>query len=341
MNILNSDNLKQFLLIGLIIALGFIIGKYLFTFFPGLLGALTLYIIMRQHYFKLTVIHSWKKWVAAMVFIILAAVVIVLPVVGLVQMLIPKFSDFLSNTTQLNDILNVFSTKINRIAPGFRINEEQLRGLIEKLTTSIPTVLGATFNVLTNTVLALFILYFMLVDGRRMERTIQKYMPLKEGNIDDIWRATRTMVMSNAIGIPVIAICQACVAAFGYWLFGIDSFIIWGIMTGVFSLVPIIGTAVIWVPLCVYLIITGNSGQGFGLAVYSLVVTGTVDNILRFTILKKLGDVHPIITALGIIVGIPVFGFMGFIFGPLLISYLLLLIKIYRVEFSPRENGHS
>jgi predicted PurR-regulated permease PerM len=105
--------------------------------------------------------------------------------------------------------------------------------------------------------------------------------------------------------------------------------------------VPIIGTAVVWVPLCIYLYAIGNSAQATGLLLYSIVITGSVDNILRFTILKKLGDVHPIITALGIIVGIPLFGFMGFIFGPLLISYLLLLVKIYRVEFSPRGNGNG
>ena len=73
------------------------------------------------------------------------------------------------------------------------------------------------------------------------------------------------------------------------------------------------------------------------LAVYSFVVTGGVDNVLRFTILDKIGDVHPIITTIGIIIGVPMFGFMGFIFGPLLVSYLLLLVKIYRVEFTDHK----
>jgi len=339
MNILNSDNLKQYVLIGLIIALGIVLGKQLFAFFPGMLGALTLYILMREKFFKLTVIKSWKKWVTALLFILGAIIVFVLPFIGLIQVLLPRFTEFFSDTNKLNTILATFTRQLKSVVPMLNISEQQIQGFSEKITSSLPTMLGATMNMLTNALLAFFLLYFMLVDGRKMELTIQKYMPLKDTNIDEIWSATRTMVVSNAIGIPVLAACQALVAIVGYYFFGVESYVLWGILTGVFSLVPIVGTAVVWVPLCIYLYATGHSGEGTGLVFYSLLITGSVDNILRFTILKKLGDVHPIITALGIIVGVPIFGFMGFIFGPLLLSYLLLLIKIYRVEFSTRSNG--
>ena len=101
---------------------------------------------------------------------------------------------------------------------------------------------------------------------------------------------------------------------------------------------PIVGCALVWAPVCVYLAVQGDTGQALGLALYSFIITGGIDNVLRFTILKKLGDVHPIVTTIGIIVGVPMFGFMGFIFGPLLVSYLLVLIKIYRVEFAADQS---
>ncbi len=338
MNIINSDNLKQYLLIALIVVLGLTLGRQLYDFFPGLLGAVTLYILMRQYFFKLTVIKNWKKWVAATVFILGSIVVFVLPVVIMIQVLLPKLTEFTSNPEKLVSILDVLTQRLRRISPMLSISPQQISSFSQNITSSVPTVLSATLNMLTNAVLAFFILYFMLVDGRKMEYTIQKYLPLQDRNIDDVWNATRVMVVSNAIGIPVLAACQAIVAMLGYRIFGIESYILWGVLTGIFSLVPIIGTAVVWVPLCIYLFATGENGAGVGLLFYSLLVTGSVDNILRFTILKKLGDVHPIITALGIIVGIPLFGFMGFIFGPLLLSYFLLLIKIYRIEFAPRNN---
>jgi len=198
----------------------------------------------------------------------------------------------------------------------------------------LPGLLNATANMLTNMVLAFFILYFMLVDGRKMEQVIQRYMPLQDANIDSVWLATRTMVISNAIGIPIVAASQGLAAMLGYYIFGISDYLLWGVLTGIVSVVPLVGCMIIWGPLCIYLYATGHSGAALGLALYSFIVTGSIDNVLRFTILKRVGDVHPIITALGIIVGIPLFGFMGFIFGPLLISYLLLMITIYRTEFS-------
>src|SRR5690606_29011515 len=94
-----------------------------------------------------------------------------------------------------------------------------------------------------------------------------------------------------------------------------------------------IGTMAIWVPLVIYLFSTGNTGAGIGLLLYSAVITGNIDYLARISLLKKIGDVHPLVTVLGLIVGLKLFGFFGFIFGPLLISYLLLLIKIYKSEF--------
>lgn len=341
MNVLNTDNLKQYLLIALILILGYAIGKQLYDFFPGVLGAVTLYILMRQYFFHLTIVKSWKKWVTALVFIAGAIIIFVLPFIALLQVLLPRFSDFLSDTSQLNIILDTLSKKLQKVAPQLAITEEQIRGLTQRATASVPTVLSATANMLTNTVLAFFILYFMLIDGRKMEYTIQKYLPLKDTNIDDIWSATRVMVVSNAIGIPVLAAFQAVVAIVGYYIFGIEDYVLWGIVTGVFSIAPIVGTAIVWIPLCIYLFAIGHTSQGIGLTIYSVLITGGVDNVLRFTLLKRLGDVHPITTTLGIIIGVPLFGFMGFIFGPLLLSYLLLLIKIYRVEFPPRNINNN
>ncbi len=337
MSLLNNDNLKQYLLIGCILALALTLGRHLYSFFPGLLGAVTLYILLRKPFFQLTVIGNKPKWMVAVGFILAGIVIFALPFVFLVRVLLPKLTSVITGG-QLTQIIDSVTSRIKRVLPQVKIDQEQIMGLIENLTSSAPVVLGGTLNMLANAALAFFILYFMLMDGRKMEQSIHKYMPLQDKNVDDIWTATQVMVRSNAIGIPLLALAQAIVAAISYAIFGIEAYIFWGVLTGMCSIIPIIGIAVIWLPLCIYLMMTGHNAEAVGLAIFSLAITGMVDNLLRFTLLKKLGDVHPIITALGIIVGIPLFGFMGFIFGPLLISYLLLLIRIYRVEFSKNGN---
>lgn len=335
MQLLNTNNLKQYGLIALILLVGITLAIQLSTFIPGLLGAATLYILMRKYFFYLTIQKNWKKWVTATLFILASMILFVLPIFFLIQAVVPKFQTLLSSSGQLNDIITALTLQLQKLNLPVSVSSEQVFSLLQNASSSVPAVLGATMNFFTNTILAFFILYFMLVQGKEMEDTILDYLPLKEENIDHIWDSTRTMVNSNAIGIPVLAASQAFVAIIGYMIFGIKSYVLWGILTGVFSVVPILGCMVIWVPLCVYMAASGQMPQALGLAIYSFVITGGVDNVLRFTILKRLGDIHPITTTLGIIVGIPLFGFMGFIFGPLLVSYLLLLITIYRVEFAP------
>ena len=333
----SNIQLKQFVLIGLIMGLVVLLGSQLYSFFPGALGALTFYILLRGWFFKLTVVKGWKKWLAALVFLLSCLLVFVLPFGIITMLVLPKVKALSSNPALIASAIGTVTQKVKEVMPQFHISETDVRGLIQKGSASLPGVFGSAMNLLTNLVLCFFLLYFMLVDGRRMERRVQEFLPLKDENTDQIWQATRNMVVSNAIGIPLLALAQAFVAAIGFYIFGVEEALLWAVLTGIFSMIPVIGTAVICGPLCIYLLTTGHVGQGIGLVIYSLAVIGSVDNILRFTILKRLGDVHPIITVLGIIVGVPIFGFMGFIFGPLLISYLLLLFRIYDVEFSPRR----
>jgi len=337
MSTLNTEKLKQYLLLIVIVILILILGWQIIRFLPGVLGAITMYILMRERYFTLTVIKNWKKWFTAALFIALALVVFALPIAVCAQLLVPKFYAIVHDPQRLNSILEVLTGKLQLIIPQLRIDETQLQNWAQNAASTVPGLLSETLSFITNLVIAFFLLYFMLVDGRKMERRLQRFLPLKEENIDDVWEATRVMVISNAIGIPVLALAQAVVAGVSYFMFGIEAPILWAIITGIFSVLPILGSAIIWAPLSIYMIITDRVGSGVGLLLYSVLVTSSIDNVLRFTILKKLGDVHPVVTVFGIMVGVPLFGFMGLIFGPLLISYLLLLIKIYRVEFSPRS----
>ncbi|MCB0696942.1 MAG: AI-2E family transporter [Chitinophagaceae bacterium] len=341
MRLLDTDNLKQIGLLSLIVIVGLGIFNQFTEFLPGVLAATTMYILMRHYYIELTEKRGWKKWLAATLFIVGSVVLFVIPVFFIFQAVVPKLNTLLGQTSQLQEVLQSLSDELKDAGMPFTMDATQIGKLVERISSEVPAVLGATANVLTNTVLAFFFLYFMLVQGREMEQAIQGFLPLKSSNVDDIWNSTRLVVYANAIGIPVLAASQGLVAVLGYKIFGVDSYVLLGMLTGVFSIVPVVGCAIVWVPVCAYLGSTGHTTAAIGLAIYSFIITGGIDNVLRFTILKKLGDVHPIVTTIGIIVGVPMFGFMGFIFGPLLVSYLLLLIKIYRVEFATEPTADN
>lgn len=184
-----------------------------------------------------------------------------------------------------------------------------------------------------------FVLYFMLFDSVRLEKGLYEYTPLKEENIDRVGLEIKNMVLSNAVGIPMLSIVQGLFCVFGYWIFGINDFWFWGILTGIMGMVPVVGTTIVWVPLVISLFIAGKTGMGIGLLIYGAIVVGSVDNIFRLYWQKRFADVHPMITIFGVLIGVSLFGFVGLIFGPLLISMFILLLKIYRDEFEIKKRS--
>jgi predicted PurR-regulated permease PerM len=338
MDILKTNGLKQITLLILIAFTGIVLIWQLQYFIPGFLGAVTLYILLRQYFFNLTIKRRWKKWMAATILIFTCVIVFVIPIWLLVQLLMPKFTYAFEHSGELMAQGNHLLVLIKRYLPRLNINDQQSQEGLQRLLMIIPTFLNATINatasVMVNVLAAFFILYFMLLSGREMEKKIVRLLPLKDKNIDALWSETKNMVVSNAIGIPVLMLCQCIIAVLGYWLFGVPQALVWGVLTGVASIIPMVGTMIVWVPICIVVLASGKIGIGIGLILYCAVAVSNTDNVLRFTLLKKIGDVHPLITVFGVIVGLQLFGVMGLIFGPLLLTYFLLLIKIYRLEFS-------
>lgn len=264
-------------------------------------------------------------------------VIIALPVYFSVTLISPKITSIMENPDDIMKSIKVVSEKIKE-ATGMQIFTVQSSTTItQKITALIPTFLNSTLNVVTNLIIMFFLLYYLLYNGRDVEKYLNHIIPFEQKSVDKLAKETKIMVKANALGIPVICIVQGATAALGYWIFGIDDWGMWGFVTGVFAFFPIVGTMIVWVPLVMYLFATGDSLMGWGLTLYSFVVTGNVDYITRLGLLKRMGNVHPVLTVIGVIVGLNLFGFIGLIFGPLLVSYFIILVKIYMNEFTPMD----
>jgi predicted PurR-regulated permease PerM len=98
-------------------------------------------------------------------------------------------------------------------------------------------------------------------------------------------------------------------------------------------MLPVVGAALVYVPLTVMLLAQGDTYRGVLMGIWGFLLIGLVDNVFRLVINKKIGDIHPLITIFGVIVGLQLFGFIGLVFGPLLISMFIVLLKIYSSEF--------
>ena len=328
-----NNRIKQILLLSLILLLVYLVIQELYIFLPGLLGALTLYILSRASYFQLIYNRKWKKGWAAGLFILYYLFLIGLPVFLAITLISPKINAFLDDP---NAMINAAKHSITTIQQkiGFKfVSESSLTNSLSKLSAFIPTILNSTANLITNLAIMLFILYYILYNGREIERMLNRLIPLQQENINMLASETKKIVKANALGIPLISIIQGSTATLGYFIFGVGEWGLWGFLTGVCAFFPVVGTMIIWVPLVVYTYAIGDTWHATGLLLYSVLITGNVDYIARITLLKRMGDVHPVITILGVIVGLGLFGFIGLIFGPLLVNYIIVLFKIYMNEF--------
>ncbi|MBP3943764.1 AI-2E family transporter [Sphingobacteriaceae bacterium WQ 2009] len=332
---ISNKAINQIFLILLILLIGYSIFKYLLYYLPGFLGAITLYMLFRKMFIKLTAERKLNKSLVSISMIFLAIVFIVLPTWALVNYLVPQATELFQNKDLIMSKYNAVQAYMHKtpILKEIDLSNEALMNFLQELAKYVPSLLNSVAEVLINLVVAFFVLYFMQVNNEKLERSIYGFIPFSEKSKTEIFDEINMMVRSNAIGIPILGLCQGIVAVIGYMIFGVDNPILWGLITGLASIIPVVGTMAVWVPICVVVLATGTVGNGIGLALYCLILVGSIDNVLRFTILKKLGDVHPLITVFGVLLGLNMFGVLGLIFGPLILSSIFVLFKVYNNEF--------
>ncbi len=298
----------------------------------ALLSTLVMYTIFRPVNIYLTERLRWRRPLAAVFIIVTSFFIIVLPFLGVGSMLVNKAIELQKNPEWISDIVN----RINRYA-GDKFGkpdliQEQLENMMSymgKLFTSL--VSGAAGLFLDITVMY-FLLYFIFVGYRGFERGLLRYSPFRTENAMRFGHELRNITYSNVLGQTLIAVVQGASLALGYVIFGLADPLFWGVICAILAFIPLLGPPLIFVPAAIIAITQGNNVAGIGILLYGFIVVINIDNILRLIIAKKLGDIHPIITVVGVIIGIPLFGVMGLVYGPLLLSYFLITVRIYEAN---------
>lgn len=327
----NNPFFRQLLFLSLMIGIGVVIFGQLGSFISAFLGSITLYVVLRSTLIRLTEQLHWRSWVASLT--LLSGTCILL--LGIGYFVFDVIASEISSVdiNQVADSLNRLVKKLNDLT-GYQIISEKLLIESKGVITNIASLLiNTTYNLAANTFMMLIILYFMLASGRKMENILLKYAPFSGKGLRLIKSEVRNMIFSNAIGIPAIMLAQTITAGLIYWVLGVESALFWAFLTAILGLVPMVGTAMITIPLSVYLISMGDLWQGVALLIAAVLIIANVDNVCRIFLMKRAADTHPLIVIFGVILGIPLFGFWGIIFGPLMVSVFLLLIHIYYIEY--------
>ncbi len=192
-------------------------------------------------------------------------------------------------------------------------------GLVKGFTTVILSLL-----------LILFVTFFLFLEGDDFIQAIKELSPLEPAHNEEILGDVENTIKATLRGTVIVAIIQGFLGGVGFWLFGVPKAAFWGTVMVPASVIPVVGAALIWLPGALFLFLQGYSGMALGLVLWSAVVIGSVDNILKPYLMKGARYTPTVFTLFAIMGGISYFGTVGFIMGPLILSFLLSVLSIYR-----------
>jgi len=323
---------RQLFVLLVISIVGFLIIYETLPYLSGVLGAITMYVILNPYMDKLMK-KGINKSISAIILMLISFIVILIPLSGIIIMLGNKIGRAVSSSEEVVDAFKQqFASLEYKL--GFDIGPQiDTSKIVDMVSNNLQSIAGSTFNVLISVAIMYLLLYYMLLHSKDMINMFYKYLPFKREGLEEIGSGCRSMVRANAIGIPVVAIVQGIIALIGYLIFNVEDPWFWFVITAIGSMIPVIGTMVGILPVFILTLSAGDTFSAWGVLIYGFVVVGIADNITRLYALKRLDDVHPLITLIGVIIGVPLFGFIGLIFGPILISLFLLLVKVYRKEY--------
>lgn len=323
----------KYSLIVIILAMGIVIFRQITPFLGGLLGALTIYILVRKQMIYLTNKRKMKRSISALLITGETIFVFLIPISLTVWLLVNQLQNI--NLDPQAIILPIEQMAgIIKAKTGYDIlGSDALSFILSLLPRIGQAVMGGISSFAINLFVLVFVLYFMLIGGKKMESYINEILPFNEANTRNVVHEINMIVRSNAIGIPLLAIIQGGVAMLGYFLFGAPDILILGLLTCFATIIPMIGTSIVWIPVAAYMALNNDWFNAIGLLAYGGLIVSQLDNPIRFLLQKRMADIHPLITIFGVVIGLALFGFMGVIFGPLLLSLFFLFVDMFKKEY--------
>lgn len=331
MSIFTSKQRNNITLIAIIV-LGCLLLYALSDLFSSILGAIVIYTILRPLNLYLTEKKGWNKPMVAILLILISIIVVVIPFLTLSFLMVDKIATLNRDTFPIEQWLG----KLDRFA-GSNFKQPHLADTIMlKVSTFatdlFPSLLNSVASMLIILLVMCFLLYFMFVQTREFEAGLMRYAPFRQQHAMKFAVALKNATYSNVLGQGIISIVQGILLANGFWIADIPDPVFWGVVGAFISFLPVVGAPTLCIPAGVIIMIEGHTWKGVALMAYGLLFIGNVDNVLRMIINKRIANTHPIISIIGVFIGIPLFGILGLVFGPVLLSYFLLLVEIYETN---------
>lgn len=324
-----------------VIAVGILLALLIISFFvirPFILAVLSgmvlAYFLMKPYKMLNKVI---KKPAISAVIVCLVVILLMAVAVYFIAQITIKEAFNLYLNIQKADIY----TFINNLLSNFFQSPDLSRQItvtiqqgITSLTSSFMNQVGALLinapTIILEFFVAFFTAYYFLKEGHRVKDYLLEILPFGPTINEKLIKRSQEVTYATIYGQVVVGIIQGATAGIGFYIFGAPSPLFFGLIAILFSIIPHVGPAFVWVPVSLFMIAMGNTTMGLLLLLFGIIVVSWVDNVIRPYIVARKGKINSLIALIGILGGLVVMGPIGIVVGPLVLEYLLIFIELYR-----------
>src|SRR6184192_170934 len=313
----------------LVLLLGLALVIALTPYATGLIGIPVLYAVFAP-------VHEWlslraRPKVAASLVVVLALFLIVVPGVSFAGLIVNQAQQITGSVVKNPILGRIAQLELGGVDIGPRIADLGAK-IVGWLGSSAFGLIGTATRLALNLTISLFGLFYLLLRPGETWEAVRPYIPFSAKNTEKLRQRFRDVTTSTIIGTGLTASAQGAILGLAFWIVGLPNALFWGVVTMVFGILPIVGSGLVWVPAAIALLIGNRPGPAALITLVGLFV-GNVDYILRPMVFRRRANIHTLITLVGALAGVPYFGILGLLIGPLALSYFFELVKMYREEY--------
>ena len=314
----------------LIVVLGAVVAYAIAPYASGLLGAAILYVIgapIHRRLSRLIGAHA-----AAALVLVLLALLIILPGAWLLNLVIVQAPIMLRNLQNSTFLTRLSDLRVDGVDLGAQIASAS-GALISWLSGHAIGFFGSATRSALNLVIAFFALYYLLISASTAWRWVAAFLPFSKESNEQLRERFTSITEAMLLGTALTAVLQGALIGFGFWMVGLSNAVFWGVITAFASVLPVLGSALVWLPGAIVLLAQQRFGAAIALLITGGLLASNLDNVVRPVVYRKVSDVHPLTTLVGAFAGVSLFGLVGLLLGPLAITYFFELIDIYEQEY--------
>jgi predicted PurR-regulated permease PerM len=327
----------QYRAAALLVALGLGLLWLVVPYIPGLLGGAVLYSLTRGWHGRLVGPRASGPRIALVVSIA-TLLLILIPGGALLGLLLDDVPRTLRAVDPGPLLARLDALRVGPLAIGEQLADAG-KAAVNWVSRQAVGVLGGVASGTLNLVLALLTQYYLLVASDDMWPRVQRLLPFTPAHSDHLRQRFHDVTDGTMRGIVLVASVQGALVGLAFVVVGLPNALVWGTVTAVASVLPLLGSALVWVPGALALLLMGSTGKAIGLALFGALVVGNLDNVLRPIVLQGRAQLHPLTTLVGAFAGVGAFGLIGILLGPLAITWFFEMIAIYDAEFGLARAG--